>query len=576
MPEPSVIGKYRIEGRLGQGGMGAVYLARDPRIGRLVALKVLRLDNEEMRKRFELEAQSAGRLKHPNIVTIYDYEEYDGNPCLAMEYVEGHTLAEMIQRGDPLPISQRLDFVEQVCRGLAYAHAAGIVHRDIKPSNLMVDQHGVMKILDFGIARNAERGLTRSRRMVGTAGYMSPEQVRGDKVDQRCDVFAVGLVLYEFLTGRRAFPGENEYSVFDRILNGSPDPFDHPDARVIQGVSPILDAALARLPENRYQTATALGADLATLRQRFDAGTDSSATAVMAEPAIKTPTPRPPADDQWPPRTPLEISPDHTPTREATSQGAREPVPPRAKTEPAAVPVAAAPRSRAAVLAAVAWIALAVVVGAQYVWPLMTAPAPSSESTPAGAVPSNTAPAPAAEDTGKPAAPPVAVDPTPAKPVDQAPFDSAGASPGVAQGRPAPPRVTDEIARAVRAFENGDYTRAIEEYNAALKIDPGNKAAADGLATVRRAMQAEKTILSSARPPAPVSTPESRRLAGQHVAEGQKLFLEGQYDPAIKAFEAAQALEPADKLASDGIAQVRKAKAAEEAIMRGRMRKPPP
>src|SRR3989338_5310838 len=123
MPEPSIIGKYRVEGRLGQGGMGAVYLARDSRIGRLVALKVLRVDNVEMRNRFELEAQSAGRLKHTNIVTIYDYEEYDGNPCLVMEYVEGHTLAEMIQRGDPIPIGQRLDFVEQVCRGLAYAHA---------------------------------------------------------------------------------------------------------------------------------------------------------------------------------------------------------------------------------------------------------------------------------------------------------------------------------------------------------------------------------------------------------------------------------------------------------------------
>ncbi len=339
--------------------------------------------------------------------------------------------------------------------------------------------------------------------------------------------------------------------------------------RVVQGVSPILDAALARLPEARYQTATALGADLATLRQRFDAGTDASATVVTAKPAIKAPTPRPPADDQPPPRAPLDTSPDHTPTREATSQGAREPMPPRARTEPAAVPVAAAPRSRAVVLAAVAWIVLAVVVGGQYVWPLMTGPAPTPASSET-AKPTATIPA-----TGDPA--PVApIQPAPQGAVSSAvPVDSAGATPGVAQGRPAPPRVTDEIARAVRAFENGDYTRAIAEYDAALKIDPGNKAAADGLGTVRRAMQAEKTILSTARPPAPVSTPESRRLAGQHVADGQRLFLEGQYDPAIKAFEAAQALEPADKRASDGIAQARKAMAAEEAIMRGRMRKPP-
>ncbi len=545
MPDPSVIGKYRIEGRLGQGGMGAVYLARDPRIGRLVALKVLRVDNEEMRNRFELEAQSAGRLKHPNIVTIYDYEEYDGNPCLAMEYVEGHTLADMIQRGDPLPFGQRLDFVEQVCRGLACAHAAGIVHRDIKPSNLMVDQHGVMKILDFGIARNSERGLTRSHLMVGTAGYMSPEQVRGDKVDQRCDVFAVGLVLYEFLTGRRAFPGENAYSVFDRILNGSPDPFDHPDARVLAGIGPILDTALARLPEDRYQSATALGAELSALRQRFDADVEMPATVVIATPRVKPPTDRPPSD----------LSPDHTPTREATQHLRRAATPPPVEPAVATPPAAVRRISLSTVLVAVAWSVLAVIVGAQYASPWFSRAAKGQ--APAVAAPPS--PAPAATDNSKSIAVPPPVDSAPAKPAPT----------------PPPPTVSDELARALRAFEGGDYTRAIREYDAALTIDPTNKVAAAGRANARRAMQAEQAVLSNPKPAGPVSTPETRRLAGQRVGEGQKLLSEGQYDGAIKAFEASQVLDPADKRASDGIAQARKAKAAEEAIMKRFRPKPP-
>ncbi|OGA54743.1 MAG: hypothetical protein A3G25_12390 [Betaproteobacteria bacterium RIFCSPLOWO2_12_FULL_63_13] len=508
MLEPSIIGKYRVEGRLGQGGMGAVYLARDSRIGRLVALKVLRVDNVEMRNRFELEAQSAGRLKHTNIVTIYDYEEYDGNPCLVMEYVEGHTLAEMIQRGDPIPIGQRLDFVEQVCRGLAYAHAAGIVHRDIKPSNLMVDPHGVVKILDFGIARNAERGLTRSRRMVGTAGYMSPEQVRGDKVDQRCDVFAVGLVLYEFMTGRRAFPGENEYSVFDRILNGSPDPFDHPDARVIDGISPILDTALARLPENRYQTATALGADLATLRQQFDSGMDPYATVVAGQPAFKAPTPRPSADLGTPPPVPAAISPDHTPTREATRQLPREDTPRRVKTEPSAPPVAARGPSRTAIFAAASWIVLALVVGAQYVWPLVTGPAPAAD---AGERPAVTTPA--------------VSDPVPVKPIDTTPSQSA-AEQAAAPVAPAP-----SPAAAPPPVRNN-------------------------------------TAKSNARPSVPVLTPETRKLLDQRLLDGQRLFDEAQYDAAIQAFQAALALDSADRRAKDGITKAQTAKAADEKFLR--------
>ena len=551
MAEPTTIGKYKVEGRLGQGGMGAVYLARDARIGRLVALKVLRLDNEEMRNRFELEAQSAGRLKHPNIVTIHDYEEYDGNPCLVMEYVEGHTIAEMIERGNPLPIGRRLDFVEQLCRGLAYAHAAGIVHRDIKPTNLMVDQHGVLKILDFGIARNAERGLTRSRRLVGTAGYMSPEQVRGDKVDQRCDVFAVGLVLYEFLTGRRAFPGENEYSVFDRILKGSPDPFDYPDARVMEGVTPILDTALARAPEDRYQTVTALGTDLALLRQRFETSVDQHATAVG--PLSKAPTPRLAQDAGLQTRVPF-ISPDHTPTREATRPPSRGVTPLPVTTEPPADPVPAPRRSLAPMLAVASWIALALVLGVRYVRPLVDGSSRVSStpvSTPAVTKPPESAPASAPTDTAQPAAPPAVVDPTPPKPVASV---------------PPRPSVAGELMRGERAFEAGDYALAIREYDAALKIDPGNGLATDAKSRVLKAQQGERRL--NARQAAPVLTPEQAKQLEQQIAEGQRQADEGQYDAAVKTFQAVLAVDPADKRAIDGINKAKTAKAAEEKILR--------
>ena len=288
--QPSEIGKYRIERRLGQGGMGTVYLARDSRIGRHVALKLLRVDDDETRMRFEAEAQSAGRLKHPNIVTIYDYGDVEGFPFIVMEYVEGSTLASMIAQ-ERLPIVRRLALIEQVCRGLAYAHRAGIVHRDIKPSNLMVDENGVIKLLDFGIARNVERGLTRTGRVLGTASYMSPEQVRGEPVDHRCDVFSVGVVLYEVLTGRRAFPGDSEYVVYDRILTSTPAPFEHPDSRVTAAIQPILDRSLAKDPNDRYQDAESFASHLASVRELIEGFGKQTQIESAGASAATSPTP---------------------------------------------------------------------------------------------------------------------------------------------------------------------------------------------------------------------------------------------------------------------------------------------
>ena len=225
MKLPQAIDRYRVRERLGQGGMGALFLALDPAIDRLVAIKVLRVDNPDVRERFQREARLAARLQHPNIVTVYDVGEHDGQPFIAMEYIPGETLAELIRRRAPLDTRQRVELVIEICSGLAFAHKHGIVHRDIKPANLILSRDSnILKILDFGIARAGESGLTQVGMVIGTPNYMSPEQVRGDAIDHRSDIFAVGLVLYELLVYRQAFEAETQPAVLMKILSDQPAP----------------------------------------------------------------------------------------------------------------------------------------------------------------------------------------------------------------------------------------------------------------------------------------------------------------------------------------------------------------
>ena len=295
---PSVIGRYQVRERLGQGGMGALFLALDPAIDRLVALKLLRVDSEEMRARFLREARSAGRLQHPHIVTIYDVGEHDGQPFIAMEYIKGETLAELVQRRAPLTLARKLTLMEDLCEGLEYAHAAGLVHRDIKPANLMItNESGVLKILDFGIARGSgDSGLTEVGTMMGTPNYMSPEQASGQTVDHRSDIFSVGSVIYEMLVYRQAFPGKDWQVVLPSILEKSPVPLTTVD----RGLSPRLDAivgrSMSREPADRYQDLRTLGQELAEFRRQLE---DAQLETVQP-----TPTPLParsqkrPATDQ--------------------------------------------------------------------------------------------------------------------------------------------------------------------------------------------------------------------------------------------------------------------------------------
>jgi len=218
--QPSTIGRYQVVRRIGAGGMGSVFLARDPDLDRPLAIKVVKddlTDDPELRERFVREARSAARLRHPNIITVFDIGEIEGRPFIAMEFIPGESLADLIRRRGRLDVPRVLGWMDQLCAGLGHAHKAGIVHRDIKPGNLMVDPDGVLKIVDFGIARLGDSNLTREGMLVGTANYMAPEQLMGRSLDHRLDIFAVGAVFYELLTLNRAFPGTIADGLFNRI-----------------------------------------------------------------------------------------------------------------------------------------------------------------------------------------------------------------------------------------------------------------------------------------------------------------------------------------------------------------------
>jgi eukaryotic-like serine/threonine-protein kinase len=264
----AAIGRYKVIRALGEGGMGAVFLARDPAIDRLVAIKLMRgrQDNSQLRERFSREAKAIGRLHHPNIVTIFDVGEHDGEPFIAMEYVEGQTLANLVGRTPDLPLPRKLGIMDGLCAGLHYAHKHGIVHRDIKPANVMIDAEGRVKILDFGIARSTASGLTQTGTLIGTLNYMSPEQLMGQSVDQRSDIFAVGAVFYEALSGKPAFPGEFREGLFHRILNDAPAPLRQACPGLDPRVVVIVDRCLEKDPARRYPDLEAMRADLAVLR----------------------------------------------------------------------------------------------------------------------------------------------------------------------------------------------------------------------------------------------------------------------------------------------------------------------
>ncbi|MBN2414592.1 protein kinase [bacterium] len=260
------ISHYKIIEELGRGGMGTVYRARDTKLDRFVALKFLPPHlsrSPEDKKRFIHEARAASALDHPNICTVYEISETDdGQLYIAMACYEGESLRDRISRG-PLPAEEAVEIAVQIARGLEKAHAKGIVHRDIQPANILLTEDGTVKIVDFGLAKLADRSLmTKEGTTLGTAAYMSPEQTRGDAVDQRTDIWALGVILYEMLTGERPFKGDYEQAVIYSILNETPEPVGKHESGMPAELEPIIEQALVKEKDDRYQTMEALTGDL--------------------------------------------------------------------------------------------------------------------------------------------------------------------------------------------------------------------------------------------------------------------------------------------------------------------------
>jgi len=271
-PNIKRIGKYEVIDLLGRGGMGLVYRAFDRQLNREVAIKTVTegfTGDQDMLKRFYQEAAKTGALKHPNIVTVYDLGEQDGFPYIVMEYLSGDPLDRLIQSGKSQTLAAKLKIVEQVCYALGYAHRNDVIHRDIKPANVIVQSDGIVKLLDFGIARQekSESHLTRTGHVIGTLQYMAPERLRNAAFDGRSDIFSVGVMMFQLLTGQLPFAGD--YSIVQKILTEKHPPLSQYLQNYPPALDAILDRAMAKSPDDRYSSADEMAAEIASVEQEL-------------------------------------------------------------------------------------------------------------------------------------------------------------------------------------------------------------------------------------------------------------------------------------------------------------------
>ncbi len=481
------IGKYDIVKPLGKGAMGIVYLAKDSMLDREVALKVMVsniADDPDLKMRFEREAKAVARLSHPNVVNVFDLGYHvDGSPYMAMELLRGEDLQKTLRMG-PMPLERKVSIIVQVLVGLAHAHQAGIVHRDIKPANIFIGNDGSVKIMDFGVARLTTASVTGTGAIVGTADYMSPEQVKGARVDGRSDLFSVGCMFYEMLTGKRPFHAENLMAIFFKITHDDPNWNTIPNGPEYDALTPILAKSLAKDLPQRYENATQFALALRDYLATY--GTSASAANHALDDLVDlnapTGTPAPLEDlldDTSATDGTVDLSRGQAPTRvgaAATITGGRAGSSPTlsgatrvggtrvgaTRVQTAAPPprieprvVAEAPKSNTGVIAA-GFIFIAATLGGGLYFIANKLERNKAEEV--------------AQATPTPLEAPAVATPVPT------PVVVATAAPAP-KFEPAAGKAASIVQAASDAFSRSDYDRAIQKSQEALREDPGSSAA---------------------------------------------------------------------------------------------------
>ena len=558
------IGKYEIRKALGKGAMGQVYLAHDTMLDRDVALKVMIAqiaDDPELKARFEREAKAVAKMSHPNVVMVFDLGYHtDGSPYIAMELLKGQDLQKALRQPPPMPLDRKVAVIVQVLAGLAHAHQAGLVHRDIKPANIWLQEDGSCKIMDFGIARETSHSMTGTGNVMGTADYMSPEQVQGKKVDSRSDLFAVGCMLFELAAGRRPFHADNLMAIFYKILHEEPNYELVPKGDGYDALMPFLRRALSKNLDERYQSAAEFAVDLrGWLKAHGGAGAAVSSAAFVD---LEAPT-NAPQSTAVPPSTSVAgataLTSQATALLGSTTAGGatvdlgrnrttvQRPATGRVATRPAdrsgisragGAPMRArpAPEPRSSALP---WIAGVVVlaaagVGGYLLWQgRQAAPPVVASPTPAPTVAPTPAPTPVAVAT-----PP----PTPA------PQPTLAAAEG---------KAATQIRAAQAAFKSGNYDRAVSAAQDALREDPASAAANDVLS---RALAGQKALATLRAAEAALGRGDFAAAAAQvDAARQQAPWERGVADlgarieaARLSAQQAAQAAADAEKRAAAG------------------------
>ncbi len=490
------IGRYEIKSTLGKGAMGQVYLAHDTVLDRDVAIKVMVAgiaDDPELKQRFEHEAKAVARMTHPNVLTLFDIGSHtDGSPYIVMELLKGQDLHKTVRQPPPMTLERKVAIIVQVLAGLAHAHQAGIVHRDIKPANIFIQEDGSVKIMDFGVAHVSAASMTGTGNVMGTADYMSPEQVKGEKrIDGRSDLFSVGCMLFELAAGRRPFHSDNLMAIFYKITHDEAN-FDLiPQGADYDALMPILKKALAKNVEERYQTAYEFAVDLREWL-RAHATTASSQNVLEALVDLEAPTHAPvPAtgapgvtvvpegatvDLGWRGPRKAPVTPTRAGGRTAVDAG------PGTTRRPGTTRAAAPPSARVSARPAVAakpgvlpWVAVvlalvAVGVAGWLFW--KSQPAPATPPVTQAAVALTPAP-PSPTPVPTPATPPVTAAPAPK-------FEEAGG------------KAAAHIRSAEAAFKAGSYDRAVATAQEALREDPVN---ANALKILENAQNGQKALL---------------------------------------------------------------------------------